>query len=243
MPDRPPRLAVVTSHPIQYQVPLWRALADDSRVDPHVFYLSRHGLERRTDRDFGAAFAWDIDLLDGYESSFVRNLRERTPPGRFLSHINPGIGRALGRHRPHAVLFSGLRNPSALAALLRARSKRIPCLYRSESSVLDPHGGVALRSGAWLIHRTQAVLPIGTANDRYYDRIGYPPGRRFLSPYAVDNRHFRASAVEQVAARAGLGLPGEDSSCSTAESSSRGRTRWWLYARARRCRPRVPCAS
>jgi len=200
------RLTVVTSHPIQYQVPLWRALTADGRVDLTVLYLSRHGVEERVDEGFGSSFAWDVDLLGGHRHMFVRNLREGVPPGAFASHLNPSIGRAMLETQPDAVLFSGLRNPSALLALLAAQRQKVCCLYRAESSVLEPHGHVALRVGGWLVRRTQAVLPIGTANDRYYDAIGYPRSRRFLSPYAVDNSFFQERAVDPRSARQRIGL-------------------------------------
>ena len=35
-------LIVLTTHPIQYQVPLWQALAKDGRVPFEVWYLTHH---------------------------------------------------------------------------------------------------------------------------------------------------------------------------------------------------------
>ena len=59
-------LAILTTHPIQYQVPLWQALARDGRVPFEVWYLTDHGTRRSRDREFGQTFAWDIDTLSGY---------------------------------------------------------------------------------------------------------------------------------------------------------------------------------
>ena len=59
-------LVVITTHPIQYQVPLWQALARDGRVPFEVWYLTHHAVGESMDRDFGKSFAWDIDLLAGY---------------------------------------------------------------------------------------------------------------------------------------------------------------------------------
>jgi glycosyltransferase involved in cell wall biosynthesis len=50
------------------------------------------------------------------------------------------------------------------------------------------------------------VLPIGTANDLYFDDIGVPKGRRFLAPYTVDNAYFRAQRIDRARARRELGL-------------------------------------
>ena len=38
-------LAILTTHPIQYQVPLWKALAKDGRVPFEVWYLTKHGIQ------------------------------------------------------------------------------------------------------------------------------------------------------------------------------------------------------
>ena len=47
------RLGIVVTHPIQYQVPLFRYLAARSSVEPLVFFLSEHGLASLSIRDSG----------------------------------------------------------------------------------------------------------------------------------------------------------------------------------------------
>jgi glycosyltransferase involved in cell wall biosynthesis len=205
-----PLLDVIVSHPIQYQAPLWRALAADGRLAVRVLYLSRYGVERRLDPGFGHSYAWDIDLLSGYESSFVRNLRNGAAPGRFTSHINPGIVAALMRPRPDAVLFVGARNPSALVALAAARAAAIPRLYRADSSVLELGAGLRPQAAAGILRAMSVVLSAGTANDLYYERLGIPPERRVLAPYSVDNEFFRGLAIERNLARAQLGIGADE---------------------------------
>ena len=57
-------LAILTTHPIQYQVPLWQLLAEDGRVPFEVWYLSSHAVEQSYDREFSSNFAWDIDMIE-----------------------------------------------------------------------------------------------------------------------------------------------------------------------------------
>ena len=59
-------LIILTTHPIQYQVPLWQALAKDGRVPFEVWYLTHHAVQTSHDAEFGKAFAWDLDMLGGY---------------------------------------------------------------------------------------------------------------------------------------------------------------------------------
>ena len=68
-------LAVLTTHPIQYQVPVWKGLAARKNIPFKVFYMSDQGLEARFDPGFGKSLSWDIDLLGGYESEFLDTYR------------------------------------------------------------------------------------------------------------------------------------------------------------------------
>src|SRR5262245_15376570 len=72
------RLAVLTSHPIQYQAPLFRALASRPEIDLHVFFCCRWGIEHYHDPGFGVSFSWDTPLLLGYRSTFLHNLSPRS---------------------------------------------------------------------------------------------------------------------------------------------------------------------
>jgi glycosyltransferase involved in cell wall biosynthesis len=206
MADQAPLLAIITSHPIQYQAPLFRGLAADGRIVPHVLFLSQHGLRSRLDADLGIKFAWDVDLLSGYRSEYVPNLLEHRPVGRLSSYLNPSLIGRLRRLRPAAIMFFGLRNPSSLAGYAMAQLMRTPCLYRAESNVLEPASAVSDAVSRLLLRGVAAVVPIGTANDQYYDKLGYPSERRFLGPYAVDSSLFDDLRVDRRDARRTLGI-------------------------------------
>lgn len=204
------RLVVLASHPIQYQVPLYRRLAQNPTLDLHVLFLSRHGLRSRSDPGFGVDFKWDIDLLGGYASSFLRNLREQASPGGALSYVNPGVIRALRRLDPDAVLFQGARNATSLAAVKWAQRAGVVRLYRAESSVLDTRAGRSRIAARAVLRLMTGVLPIGTANDLYYGQMGIREEDRHLAPYTVDNAFFRQRRVAPSAARSQLDLSADE---------------------------------
>src|SRR5262249_46090677 len=79
-------LAALTSHPIQYQAPLWRALSE--RLDLTVFFCSDFGTVPSYDEGFGRTIVFDTPLLDGYRYEFLRNLGTTRPTG-FFSLCNP----------------------------------------------------------------------------------------------------------------------------------------------------------
>lgn len=209
MPDRP-RLAVLATHPIQYQAPLFRRLALDGLIDVHVLFLSRHGVEIRSDPGFGTRFKWDVDLLSGYAHSFVPNLRSHATTGSLLGYVNPHAIPRLSSLRPDVVLLLGARSPTALAVLTWARRHHVPCLYRAESSVLAARSSRSRCLARAVLSQVDGVVAIGTANDLYYQSLGIPPARRYSAPYTVDNAFFRETAIGKADARSRLGLDGDE---------------------------------
>ena len=68
------KLAIITTHPIQYQVPLFKNLKKYN-LKPIVFFASKHGINKKFDHEFLNKINWDINsnLLDGYKSYFSNN--------------------------------------------------------------------------------------------------------------------------------------------------------------------------
>ena len=59
------KLIVFATHPIQYQIPLFREL--DKRLDTKVVFLTRISKEDQVKTGFATEFEWDVDLTNGYE--------------------------------------------------------------------------------------------------------------------------------------------------------------------------------
>src|SRR3954468_383742 len=164
-------LAIVTSHPIQYQAPLWRALAADGRVPFQVWFLTPHAVQPSADREFGRTFAWDIDLLSGYSHRFLP-----IQPGWRLDRFN-GIALQtkwedeLVRHGVTALWLEGWRFRTLWQAAAAAHRLGIPVWLRGESHGHAPEGPVKRLAKqvalGWLFRRIDTFLCIGTANRRY----------------------------------------------------------------------------
>ena len=56
MSHPPYSVAVLTSHPIQYQAPLFRALTETGEVDLRVLFCSSYGVGSHVDKVFGTEF-------------------------------------------------------------------------------------------------------------------------------------------------------------------------------------------
>ena len=59
------RVAIFTTHLIQYQIPLFKELS--KLINLHVYFGSKHGLNTYYDKDFNKKFKWDISLLKSYK--------------------------------------------------------------------------------------------------------------------------------------------------------------------------------
>src|SRR6266536_208125 len=88
------RLGILTSHPIQYQAPWFRALA--KVVDLEVFFAHRQSAAEQGKAGFGVAFDWDVDLLCGYRHQFLKNVASRPGVDHFFGCDTPEVAEIIG---------------------------------------------------------------------------------------------------------------------------------------------------
>src|SRR5688572_15715452 len=98
------RLAIITTHPIQYNAPMFRMLSERKYIDVKVFYTWGQSQETVFDARFGLQRSWDIPLLEGYEYEFVKNTSKQPDSNRFFGVINPGLIDQLKQENFDAIL-------------------------------------------------------------------------------------------------------------------------------------------
>jgi glycosyltransferase involved in cell wall biosynthesis len=206
------RLAYLVSHPIQYQAPLLRRIAQEPGIDLTVFYGSDFSVKGYRDHGFGVDVKWDIPLLEGYQYEFLPALRDNGTAGVF-SPISVGFTRRLagdGTHPGFDVLWvHGYSTVNQMHAILAAKAAGIPVLVRSDSSLDDrPRGWLKLvlkrAFFAGLRGLVDGVLVSGTKNLQYWRHYMGPDFPMFLLPYAVDNEWFERQSGVAAAGRAAL---------------------------------------
>lgn len=213
LPDPPAhRLAVVLSHPTQYYSPWFRWLRAHTALPFRVFYLWDFGVVDLRDRQFGTNVKWDVDLLSGYDATFVPNKARDPGTHHFGGLENPDLPAELSAWRPTAVLFFGYNWSAHLRAIFWAWRHRVPMLFRGDSHFLGrgaPPWRTRLLLGT-LYARFAAFLAVGVANRDYFTALGVPEQKIFFAPHAVDATHFdptRADYREAAAKlRAQLGI-------------------------------------
>lgn len=199
---KPVRLAYLVSHPIQYQAPLLRRIAQEPDIELTVLFGSDFSVRGYKDEGFGVEVSWDVPLLEGYRSEFLPNLRDKggVSPTTPISH---GIHRRLsnfdGSPAFDAIWTHGYASVNAMHAMLAAKSLGIPVLLRAESWLADRARSPLTIAGKnlffhFLEQLVDAVLPIGTHNSQYWHHYFGDRVPQFLFPYAVDNGYFERLA-------------------------------------------------
>lgn len=206
------RLAYLVSHPIQYQAPLLRRIAQEPDIDLTVLFGSDFPVRGYKDQGFGVGIKWDIPLLDGYKHVFLPRLRDGQDVS-FAMPVNYGIVSRLrgsdGNPGFDALWVHGYATVNAMHGIVAAKTLGIPVLVRAESWLRDRgRSGIKLLLKniffAGLQRMVDAVLPIGTLNSEYWHHYFGAAVPQFLMPYAVDNRYFADRAREAQAGRASL---------------------------------------
>ena len=192
-------LVIITTHPIQYQTPLWQALALDGRVPFEVWFLTRHGLDESHDEGFGKTFAWDIDLLSGYSHRFLQTAEGASPASFWRCRLTERLRDRLREVGAKFVWIQGWQVAAYWQAVCEAKAVGAQVWLRGESNDLArtswwklPLKQVVLGE---LFRRVDAALYIGSANRQFYEKYGIQVSRLHPAPYCVDNARFEAQAT------------------------------------------------
>ena len=213
-------LVILTTHPIQYQVPLWQALARDGRVPFEVWYLTHHSVSQSHDTEFKKSFAWDLDLLAGYPHRRVQVAPGATPTTFLKCRFTEPLAPMLRERGVRAVWVQGWQVAAYWEAVWAARRIGCQIWLRGESNDLAPTSPwkepiKRLLLGQFFA-RVDAFLCIGTGNRRLYRRYGVPEFRLHDAPYAVDNDRFAAESAalrpKRQSIRRDYGIP-DDAFC------------------------------
>jgi glycosyltransferase involved in cell wall biosynthesis len=210
------RLALATTHPIQYQVPWFRALAARPEVELEVGFAwlpdaAAQGV------GFGVPFAWDLPLLDGYRWRELERGRGRPELSRFGGLRLRRPGSWLDAWRADALIVTGWNARALVEVALAARRRGIPVLARGDS-----RGGLRRPLAARLAHRVllrlyAGFLVVGERNRAFYEERGVAAERLFSCPHFVDNERFAhaatAAAPRRAELRARWGVP-ENAVCT-----------------------------
>lgn len=191
------RLAILSTHPIQYHVAWFRAMAARTDLEIHVYYCHQATPQEHSRAGFGVEFDWDISLLDGYPNSFLPNVA-KAGHGNFSGCDTPRVKEIIKSHEYDAVLVNGWHYKSAWQAIRACWQSRVKVIVRSDSHLHTPRSIAkrAVKSFAYrrFIPRFDACLAVGQWSREYFLHYGARPERIFLVPHAIDSERFQTEA-------------------------------------------------
>lgn len=196
------RVLAAAAGPVFYQTPLYRALTADPRVDLTVLFASSGGVRPYDAALGGRAVVWDVDLLSGYASRFLRAADRNEATAGFLGMRDVDVLKPILGERWDVLWVHGYSYLTLWLAIVAATLRGIPVLVREEQTLLHERPwpkrwlrAAVLRALFSKVHG----LYIGTNNREFFARYGILTHRLHFVPYCVDN----ATLQQQAASLAG----------------------------------------
>jgi glycosyltransferase involved in cell wall biosynthesis len=197
------RLAVLSSHPIQYYGPLFRELA--KTVDLQVFFAHQPSAEEQGRAGFGTAFTWDVEITAGYRHEFLDNVARRPGVDHFLGCDTPAVGERLAAGDFDAVMLTGWGLKSFLQGAVAAKRLGLPVLVRGDSQLLTPRSGLKAVTKELVypafLRLFDSALYVGQRAAAYYRHYRFPEDRLYFSPHCVDTDWFASRATGEARSR------------------------------------------
>jgi len=187
-------LLVISTHPIQYHAPVYRALQQQFHIPTTVIYGSDFSITGYQDRGFGVSVAWDTDLLSGYNSIFLSRVAEGGAANYQTVSAN-GLLKTLKQIEFRCILLLGYNSSFHLAAFWATRQISVPIILRAEAAdrnIKRNRLKQNLRNVVLKLFYKQftRILYIGEESHSHYLRLGYPQEKLIFSPYCIDTSIF-----------------------------------------------------
>ena len=160
-----------------------------------MFYTWGQAQGKVIDKDFGIEREWDIDLLSGYDHSFVQNTSSEPGSHHYKGIINPSLINEVKAFNPDKIIVYGWKFKSHLQ-LMRHFKGKTPLYFRGDSTLLDDASGFSIKKSLrrlllqWVYGHVDFALSPGTASDAYFLNAGLSANQIIRAPHAIDNERF-----------------------------------------------------
>ena len=203
------RIVVIATHPIQYHVPWFRALAKVDGIDLLVLFgILPDSQQQGT--GFGTSFSWDIPLTDGYQWQVLENAAKSPSLCSFFGIDCPGLFGTINELEPDALIITGWQSKMLLQAILAATRLRIKMIVRGESNAKKRRPFYVRWLQRILLTRFNTFLAIGISNKQFYLNNGVRLQAIFDAPYFVDNERFLTTSLNAEGLAAAAPIPASE---------------------------------
>jgi len=195
------KLAIISTHPIQYYAPVFQLLA--RQLELKVFYTWGEQSVHKYDIGFNQNIQWDIPLLEGYSYIFLKNMAKDQGTHHFRGIINPDLINIVQSYRPDAILVYGWAWQSHLKAIRFFKGK-IPIFFRGDSTLLNKSAGLKdflkIQFLSWVYRHIDIAFYVGSVNKAYFKACKLKEKQLVFAPHAIDNDRFGVDRTTEATA-------------------------------------------
>lgn len=195
------KLLYFASHPIQYNIGLFKTLAKNKIFNFKVIFEDQVGLTPMYIKGFNKLIQWDINLLGGYNYKFIKNY-STNPMGKFFARINPSIISLLIQEKPSFVILHGYMYLSDWILYIMARLLNIKIIFKGEAVLKENQFKRSWKNIfkkfilSHFLKNCHRVLYSCTGNKKYWEYYGVQEKKLLFAPCAVDNGFFQLKSIE-----------------------------------------------
>lgn len=195
------RLAIITTHPIQYYAPLFKLLHEREQIAIKVFYTWGEASLHNYDPGFQQNIQWDVPLLEGYPFEWVQNTSPNPGSHHYKGITTPYLNEQIENWHPDAILVFGWAYKGHLSAM-RYFSGKVPVFFRGDSTLLDKLTGIKSVIKKVFLKRVYSNVDcafyVGVNNKAYYKAYGLDDDQLVFAPHAVDNTKLSARRQQEI---------------------------------------------
>jgi glycosyltransferase involved in cell wall biosynthesis len=181
-------LAVLMSHPTQFDGPLFLRISQAGVIDLTVYYLETDKIAEKVDNELGFSPNWDIAVTEGH--------RCFSCPQGSIRRLLFLYRECVAGHKYDLVIFPGYSTlETTLLALLPHRQN---LGIRLDAAPIYPEPAWK----AWckrrvlrrLFRRFETFHPVGSLTEQFLEALEVSRAKMFRFPYAVDNAYLEERA-------------------------------------------------
>lgn len=191
------RVAWISTHPIQYQIPLYKKLSQCEEIDFTVIYYNDFTARSFKDEEFGIKIKWDTSMLEGYKYIILKNLNNHINKISFWSPIIWGVFSLITKKQFDTIVIQGWNHYANFLIILYAKLSGIVVILRCEATDhFENSTGLRKLIKEWVLRivlkNVDKFLAIGSHNKNFYLKRRVDSAKIFWAPYCVDENFFES---------------------------------------------------
>lgn len=190
------KVIALATHPIQYQVPVFKELNSDPSFEFTALFLSDHSVNGGFDPGFGRSVQWDVPILEGYNCEFLRNSGGGNSAKGFFAYRTPDLRETFERLNSDVLLLPGHMVFAYWQAVRAAKTVGIPVVARPDSLSGVHRRRSALKSLIrsqalkWFYGNVDVFCSSGYFSTQDAETFGFDVSNIVSAPYSVDSQLF-----------------------------------------------------